>query len=80
MNSNHIVRQGHPRIYFSGNNLDPVDCNSLAYEIKCLAEMAVQQQRQLKVMLVPISKSGTTLETISAFTYFYYRMEKKSCH
>ena len=27
-------------------------------------------------MLVPISKSGTTLETISAFTYFYYRMEK----
>ena len=38
--------------------------------------MAVQQQRQLKVMLVPISKSGTTLETISAFTYFYYRMEK----
>lgn len=75
-NSNHIVRQGHPRIYFSGNNLDPVDCNSLAYEIKCLAERAVQQQRQLKVMLVPISKSGTTLETISAFTYFYYRMEK----
>ncbi len=70
-NTNPTLRQGQPRIYFSGNNLDPVDCNGLIFEVQRLAARYVQIGRQMRVMLVPISKSGTTLETISAFTYFY---------
>lgn len=70
-NTNSTMRQGQPRIYFSGNNLDPVDCNGLVYEVERLAARHAERGQKLKVMLVPISKSGTTLETISAFTYFY---------
>lgn len=70
-NSNSNIRQGQPRIYFSGNNLDPVDCNSLLYDIGRLADKYETLKRPLRIMLVPISKSGTTLETITAFTYFY---------
>lgn len=75
-NTNSTMRQGQPRIYFSGNNLDPVDCNGLVYEVERLAARHAERGQKLKVMLVPISKSGTTLETISAFTYFYDVFQK----
>ncbi len=75
-NASPIVRQGQPRIYFSGNNLDPVDSNGLLFELKRLASRYVEAGRQMRVMLVPISKSGTTLETVSAFTYFYDVLSK----
>lgn len=75
-NTNSTMRQGQPRIYFSGNNLDPVDCNGLVYEVERLAARHVERGQKLKVMLVPISKSGTTLETISAFTYFFDVFQK----
>lgn len=75
-NTNPVVRQGQPRIYFSGNNLDPVDCYGLIFEMERLAARYVQIGRPMRVMLVPISKSGTTLETISAFTYFYDVLSK----
>lgn len=70
-NTDTSLRKGQPRIYFSGNNLDPVDCNGLLYEVQRLARKKMLSWGRLRVMLVPISKSGTTLETISAFTYFY---------
>ena len=75
-NTNAKLRHDQPRIYFSGNNLDPVDCNGLVYEVQRLAYLHLSNGRELKVMLVPISKSGTTLETISAFTYFYDTLSK----
>nr|WP_293729602.1 glucose-6-phosphate isomerase [uncultured Phascolarctobacterium sp.] len=75
-NTNSTLRQGQPRIYFSGNNLDPVDCNGLVYEVERLAARHAERGQKLKVMLVPISKSGTTLETISAFTYFFDVFQK----
>lgn len=75
-NTNSTMRQGQPRIYFSGNNLDPVDCNGLVYEVERLAARHAERGQKLKVMLVPISKSGTTLETISAFTYFFDVFQK----
>ena len=75
-NTNARLRHGQPRIYFSGNNLDPVDCNGLVYEVQRLAYLHLSNGRELRVMLVPISKSGTTLETISAFTYFYDTLSK----
>ena len=75
-NTNAKLRHDQPRIYFSGNNLDPVDCNGLVYEVQRLAYLHLSNGRELRVMLVPISKSGTTLETISAFTYFYDTLSK----
>ncbi|WP_405378353.1 glucose-6-phosphate isomerase [Phascolarctobacterium sp.] len=76
-NGNRILRQGQPRIYFSGNNMDPVDCNSLVFELQRLQAKGEVCNKRLKVMLIPISKSGTTLETISAFTYFYDVLSKE---
>lgn len=70
-NTNSIVRQGQPKIYFSGNNLDSADCNALVFEMQQLAVRYSQVNKPLRVMLIPISKSGTTLETIASFTYFY---------
>lgn len=64
-------RHGYPRVYFSGNNLDAVQCIEQASEIKRLAATGSSKKEQFTVMLVPISKSGTTLEPMSAFTYFY---------
>lgn len=75
-NTNAKLRHYQPRIYFSGNNLDPVDCNGLVYEVQRLAYLHLSNGRELRLMLVPISKSGTTLETISAFTYFYDTLSK----
>lgn len=65
-NRNKNIRQGHPRIYFSGNNLDAVDCTDLAEELEYLS-----RNKSLKVMLVVISKSGITMEPITGFLYFY---------
>ena len=73
-NTSATLRQGQPCIYFSGNNLDPVDCNSLLFKMRRMAGVSAQEGKKLKIMLVPISKSGTTLEPISAFTYFYDNM------
>lgn len=75
-NAEKVTRQGQPRIYFSGNNLDPMDSNALLYE---LHRLSIEEccERKLRVMLVPISKSGTTLETITAFTYFYDALSRE---
>lgn len=75
-NTEKLTRQGQPRIYFSGNNLDPMDSNALLYELR---RLSIEEccERKLRVMLVPISKSGTTLETVTAFTYFYDVLSKE---
>lgn len=64
-------RQRYPRIYFSGNNLDVDQYNDILNELNYLAENGAAKNNQFKVLLVPISKSGTTLETVAAFHYFY---------
>lgn len=73
------IRQGQPKIYFSGNNVDPEDCNRLLFEIvhQTGKRRYALEQRKLRVMLVPISKSGTTLETIAAFLFFYQAFSKE---
>lgn len=77
-NTSATLRQGQPCIYFSGNNLDPVYCNSLLFKMRRMAGVSAQEGKKLKIMLVPISKSGTTLETISAFTYFYANLSQNA--
>lgn len=83
-NADSSLRQKQPRIYFSGNNLDPVDCNNLLFELKQQSYIFKDKRdegRRMRIMLIPITKSGTTLETISAFMYFYSRLsEAKNVH
>lgn len=71
-NNNALQRHGYPRVYFSGNN---VDCEANAEITEELKYIAGEEQKAtgkpFKLMLVTISKSGTTLETTSAFLYFY---------
>lgn len=70
------LRKKAPRIYFAGNN---VDADASANLLKEFIRMAsAEGEKPFKLMLVPISKSGTTLETMSAFLYFYYELEKIS--
>ncbi len=64
-NRNQNIRQGYPRIYFCGNNLDAADCRDLAEELEYLS-----LEKSLKIMLIVISKSGTTVEPITGFLYF----------
>ena len=55
-------RQGYPKLYFSGNNIDPRRTMELAEQIKAEAQ---------SVMLIVISKSGSTLDTMSTFMVVY---------
>ncbi len=64
-------RNNYPYIFFAGNNVDPRQCIQLYKQISNIAEHVESKTEQFTVMLVPISKSGTTLETLTAFSYFY---------
>ena len=49
-NTSATLRQGQPCIYFSGNNLDPVDCNSLLFKMRRLAMNSAEQGKKLKII------------------------------
>ena len=66
-----------PRIYFSGNSMDAEATEQLWQELQTLAKLAkTHGKRKFTVELIPISKSGTTLEPTSAFLFFYDRLTK----
>lgn len=66
-----------PKIYFSGNNVDPEDLEGITSSLlEASRTMWEQQHRVYRVLLVPISKSGTTLETTTAFLYFYHVLSR----
>lgn len=67
-------RKSQPRIYFSGNSLDVDQYEETLQELQYLAQQKSKRET-FKLMLVPISKSGTTLETLAAFNYFYERCQ-----
>lgn len=66
-------RQGRPRIYFSGNNLDAEALDSL---VKQLLSQAKTQGGGYKVNLIVVSKSGTTLENAASFMTMYTRLHE----
>lgn len=71
-NYNTPLRNGFPRVYFSGNNLDAEDCKELISELlRHAAKKNARTKNKFNILLIPISKSGTTLETILNFMYFY---------
>ena len=62
-------RDGYPKLYFSGNNLDPRRTAELVEEIKrqAASRAAHGAKEPYRVTLVVISKSGSTLETMATF-------------
>lgn len=56
-------RRGYPKIYFSGQNVDPVSLSELA---DCIRKEAKREERKSEVLFLVISKSGTTIEPVSA--------------
>lgn len=64
-------RSYRPAILFGGNNLDPLQSRQLVDQVWSLARNTMTKGDKFRLMLVPISKSGTTLETLTAFSYFY---------
>lgn len=68
-------RNGLPKVYFSGQNIDPRRTGDL---IKHLKAMAARKEGKLKVMLICISKSGGTLDTMSNFMVILDALQKDS--
>lgn len=57
-------RNGYPQFYFAGQNVDPV---SLVELFSCISREAGHiQDRRMKVLFLVISKSGTTIEPVTA--------------
>ncbi|MDU4961110.1 MAG: glucose-6-phosphate isomerase [Sporomusaceae bacterium] len=61
-------RDGYPELYFSGNNIDPQRTADL---IDCLERKAAAKQGPYSVVLIVISKSGSTLDTMASFMVVY---------
>ena len=61
-----------PAVFFGGNNVDPEDADNIRDGLVKLADKCRKDlNRPLRVLLVPISKSGTTLEPTAAFLHYY---------
>lgn len=57
-------RNGYPQIYFAGQNVDPVSLTELS---SCISRESERLHgRRMKVLLLVISKSGTTIEPVTA--------------
>ncbi|TCS77789.1 glucose-6-phosphate isomerase [Pectinatus cerevisiiphilus] len=73
-------RKGYPKVFFSGNNIDPRSTQDLLNYIDDAADMAMHHDkknpRKYKVMLICISKSGGTLDTMSNFMVIYNKLLK----
>ena len=70
-------RGGWPEVYFSGNNIDPRRTKDLLKYLAHKAEVAkTHRKRALRVLLLVISKSGGTLDTMSNFMVIYDELSK----
>lgn len=57
-------RHGYPQVYFAGQNVDPVTFVELS---SCISREAKRlKDRRMKVLFLVISKSGTTIEPVTA--------------
>lgn len=70
-------RNGYPKFYFSGNNIDPRRTNDLINHIADSAAVKMSHYKKTyKVLLIVISKSGGTLDTMSNFMVVYDALKK----
>ena len=67
-------RDGYPKLYFSGNNLDPRRTEELIAHLIREAEI----KGTYRVTLIVISKSGSTLETMATFMVAYEALKAKA--
>lgn len=65
-----------PQVFFAGQNADP---ESLSALIRYLEGKAKTTEKQLNIVLLVISKSGSTIEPMSAFYALYPRLSA-ICH
>lgn len=76
-NFNHEERDNRPRLFFGGNNIDPWQSLHIVQQMDSLAINMSPKGEKFRLLLVPISKSGTTLETLTAFSYYYQELSKR---
>ena len=70
-------RGGLPQVYFSGQNIDPRRTGDLIEQLKRSANITEShKKRNFKVLLLVISKSGGTLDTMSNFMVIYEALQK----
>lgn len=70
-------RDGWPEIYFSGNNIDAKRTNDLInYLISKAKIVRSHEKRQYRVMLLVISKSGSTIDPMSNFMVIQEKLQQ----
>ena len=70
-------RKGLPKVYFSGQNIDPRRTGDIINHLKAIAQnIKTHENRKAKIMLIVISKSGGTLDTMSNFMVMYDELLK----
>ena len=70
-------RKGLPKVYFSGQNIDARRTGDIINHLKAQADVVQSHEgRKYKVMLIVISKSGGTLDTMSNFMVMYDALKK----
>ncbi len=70
-------RNGFPKVYFSGNNIDPRRTGDLIHTLESAAKVTKSHaKRKHRVLLLVISKSGGTLDTMSNFMVIYEALQK----
>lgn len=76
---NSAERNGYPRMYFNGNNIDARRTADMIEHLLAEARLkAVHgQPNTYKVVLVVISKSGGTLDTMSTFMVMYDALKRQ---
>ena len=70
-------RKGFPKVIFSGQNIDPRRTGDIIHYLENSAKITKShEKRNLKVLLLVISKSGGTLDTMSNFMVIYDALQK----
>nr|WP_092074286.1 glucose-6-phosphate isomerase [Dendrosporobacter quercicolus]NSL49190.1 glucose-6-phosphate isomerase [Dendrosporobacter quercicolus DSM 1736]SDM87084.1 glucose-6-phosphate isomerase [Dendrosporobacter quercicolus] len=72
------ARRGYPKLYFSGNNIDPRRTTEIIEQLQADAACSLYDltTRPYRVMLIVISKSGATLDTMAAFMVIYEALQQ----
>lgn len=72
-------RNGYPEVYFSGNNIDARRMDDLLKYLTYRAAVTQShEQRNLVVVMLVISKSGSTLEPMSNFLVLYENLLRQN--
>ena len=69
-------RGGCPKLYFNGDNLDPEHTIGLIEQVKREAHRAKSHGKSYRLLLIVISKSGGTVDTMATFFVMKKAMEE----